>query len=427
MMKFSLPNLIATWIAAVVVLGWSNASACQGPGWHGNIFFSEQGLPEVGGTVAAYVEIVDRPLPGGTVDKPRAPNAVVARVTKVVKGKIDQEYVTLDTPSSSCDYPPGVGQKGLVIGYAKTDADSNIRITTLSESSYGFQFRMNARERACPMPQVAADASIIAYGTQWGEIYSPVSTVGLGKETRASRVVVEPGSRPIYAILGSSWPLIWKIEGDTAHIDRVILVTPPGSVSVFTSAVVGVPKERINYLTCLPVARGGLEEDTLAHVVRRELGRIDKIAAGLSTYRVSLPSLATADISSSPAKIPGFEKLFDISEVNWIGEPKEYDVPPGKFGIASLLEEGRLVELDNVPDPLKKRQTPVYKIVKPVRRLPAGNNYTLYVLGSGVPLPDDPRRSCIFLEETGRLAPESSGHEGCSVTNMNTSDGRNPQ
>jgi hypothetical protein len=277
------------------------------------------------------------------------------------------------------------------------------------------------------MPQAAADALIIAYDTAWGEIYSPVSTVGLGNETRASRIVVEPGSRPIYAVLGSSGPLIWKIEGDTARIDRVILVTPHSSVSAFTSAVVGVPKDRIDYLTCLPIARGGLEEDTLAHVVRRELGRIDKIAAASSTYRVALPSLATADISSSPAKIPGFEKLFDISEVNWIGEPKEYDVAPGKFGIASLLEDGRLVELDNVPDPLKKRHTPVYKIAKPVPQLPAGNRYTLYVLGSGVPLPEDPRRSCIFLEETGRLAPESSGHEGCSVVNMNTSDGRDPR
>jgi hypothetical protein len=427
MTKFRLPGLIAAWSAAVAALGLSDVSACRGPGFHGNIFFSEQRLPEVGGTVAAYVEIVNRRPPGGTVDKPGAPYAVVAQVTKVVRGKIDQDYVTLDTPASSCDSPPRVGEKGLIIGYAKADADSNIRIRTLSESAYGFQFRVNERVRACAMPRAAADALIVAYGTAWGEIYSPVSTVGLGKETRASRIVVEPGSRPIYAILGSGGPLIWKVEGDTARIDRVILVTPPGSVSAFTSAVVGVPKDRVDYLTCLPVAGGGLQEDTLAHVVRRELGRIDKIAAASSTYRVSLPSLATADVSSSPAKIPGFEKLFDVSQVNWIGEPKAYDVAPGKFGIASLLDVGRLVELDKVPDPLKKQHTPVYKIVKPVRRLPAGNRYTLYVLGSGVPLPDDPAPSCIFLEETGRLAPESSGHEGCSVVNMNTSDGRNPQ
>jgi hypothetical protein len=422
--KLRIPGLIAAWATAAVVLGPSSASACMGPDFHGNIFFSELELPEVGGTVAAYVEIVDRPPSGGAVDKSPAPYAVAAHVIKVVKGKIDHDYVTLDTPSSTCDYPPAPGQKGVIVGYATTDADSHIRIRTLSESSYGFQLRKNERARACAMPWAAADALIVAYGTLWGEIYSSVSTVGLGKETRASRVVVEPGSRPIYAILGSSGPLIWKFEGDAARIDRVILVTHPGSVSAFTSAVVGVPKDRIVYLTCLPVARGGLEEDTLAHVVRRELGRVDKIAAASSTYGVALPSLATADISSSPAKIPGFEKLFDISEVNWIGEPKKYDVAPGKFGIASLLEEGRLVELDNIPDPLKRRHTPVYKIVKPVQRLPAGNNYTLYVLGSGIALPEDPRRSCIFLEETGKLAPESSGHEGCEVTNMNSAGGR---
>src|SRR5262249_25682741 len=159
------------------------------------------------------------------VDKPRTAYEVVAHVTKVVKGKIDQKYVTLETPSSSCDHPLRVGEKGLIIGYAKTDAASHTRIATLSESPNGFHFRVKARVRACPMRQAAADALIIAYGTEWGEIYSPVSTVGLGKETRASRVVVEPGSRPIYAILGSSGPLIWKIEGDAARIDRVILVT----------------------------------------------------------------------------------------------------------------------------------------------------------------------------------------------------------
>lgn len=427
MTKFRLPGLVAAWTAAVLALGWSNASACQGPGFHGSIFFSEQGPPEVGGTIAAYVEIVDRPPPGTTGDNQQASYAVVAHVTKVVKGKIDQEYVTLDTPASSCDHPPRAGEKGLIIGYAKTEADSSIRIRTLSESRYGFGFRIKERARACPMPRAADDALIIAYGTTWGEIYSSVSTVGLGRETRASRVVVEPGSRPIYAVLGSSGPLIWRIEGDTARIDRVILVTPPGSESAFTSAVVGVPKDRIGYLTCLPIARGGLEEDTLAYVIRRELGHIDKIAAARSTYSVSLPSLATTEIGSSTAKIPGFEKLFDISEVNWIGEPKEYDVAPGKFGIASLLEEGRLVELDKIPEPLKKQHIPVYKIAKPVRRLPAGNNYTLYVLGSGIALPEDPRRSCIFLEETGKLAPASAGHEGCTVVNMNSSDGRDPQ
>ena len=262
MTKFRLPGLVAAWTAAVLALGWSNASACQGPGFHGSIFFSEQGPPEVGGTIAAYVEIVDRPPPGTTGDNQQASYAVVAHVTKVVKGKIDQEYVTLDTPASSCDHPPRAGEKGLIIGYAKTEADSSIRIWTLSESRYGFGFRIKERARACPMPRAADDALIIAYGTTWGEIYSSVSTVGLGRETRASRVVVEPGSRPIYAILGSSGPLIWKIEGDTTRIDRVILVTPPGSESAFTSAVVGVPKDRIGYLTCLPIARGGLEEDT---------------------------------------------------------------------------------------------------------------------------------------------------------------------
>jgi hypothetical protein len=64
MTKFRLPGLIAAWTAAVLALGSSNASACQGPGFHGSIFFSEQELPEVSGTIAAYVEIVDRPPPG---------------------------------------------------------------------------------------------------------------------------------------------------------------------------------------------------------------------------------------------------------------------------------------------------------------------------------------------------------------------------
>ena len=90
MTKFSLPGLIAAWTAAVAALGSSSASACMGPGFHGNIFFSELGLPEVGGTVAAYVEIVDRPLSGGTADKSPTSFAVVAHVDKVVKGKIDQ-------------------------------------------------------------------------------------------------------------------------------------------------------------------------------------------------------------------------------------------------------------------------------------------------------------------------------------------------
>ena len=69
---------------------------------------------------------------------------------------------------------------------------------------------------------------------------------------------------------------------------------------------------RANYVCCGPDS--GHEATTAACPGcarrRRELGRVDEIAAARSTYRISLPSLATTDISMVSRENSSFEKLF---------------------------------------------------------------------------------------------------------------------
>ena len=188
---------------------------------------------------------------------------------------------------------------------------------------------------------------------------------------------------------------------------------------MYSSAVAGIPADKVTFDLCLPIPRGNLDDDVLRRVLERQIGRYDRIVYRPSLHGIRLPSF---DEFGPSDFLP--DTVAEMDRAVWIGPLAKYSIPPGKPGIAALLRDGALEEMTAIPATLTKRQTKVYRIVKHIERLPAWDPYTIYVLPSGVQAPVNGMDYCVFDGSSGPLADVSRGHEGCGVTNILTSDGR---
>jgi hypothetical protein len=239
--------------------------------------------------------------------------------------------------------------------------------------------------------------------------------VGQDAETVSSRVVIEPGSSPLYVVLSSFVPTIWRFEGAISRVRRAVLVgmTPHG--------VTGIASDRV-VLRTLPGAvcfENFDDTHSAAGVAAREfvegaLGRtVDVFAAAYAIGTLSLPSGSTA-ATATPAAPPGFDPniysrgirftpggVVDIDPAAVVptGLAQAYDVLPAEMGLAQLVASGALVATSEggFPDH--------YLIAEPIPRFPAGlygSEAVWFVLGGGVPLPaGNPGHSCVVSEETG--------------------------
>jgi len=407
--------MIKARLAALAVLSFvlslcEPAYACRGPSDRTIFFAQENDLPVIEGTVAVYLEIVGSPI---------REVPVAARIERVVKGDIGPGDITLEVQPSPCDGFPGPGSRGLVIGRMTKDAGGNVRLAAL----WGPWLRHSAdnpaaKLPACTLPSPGPDAKIMAIGVDRGRIDSPISTVGQGRRTLASRVVLE-GDQPLYLVLGSRAPLVWKVEGKVDLVDHVVVVSPKEISGMYTSAVAGVPADKVTFDLCLPIPRGNLDDDALRRILEREIGRYDRIVYRPGLHGIRIPSFDEFGPSDFlPDTVAGMDQAV------WIGPLTKYTIPPGKAGIAALLRSGALEEMTAVPARLAEQQTKVYRIVKQIDRLPALSRYTTYVLPSGMQPPINGMDYCVFDGASGRLADISREHEGCGVTNILTIDGR---
>jgi len=98
--------------------------------------------------------------------------------------------------------------------------------------------------RQCALPRVPADAVLVAFGAQTG-FDMAASTPGI----KSIPVTVEPGARPIYAVLRSNAQIEWRLSGAVDRIAQLVLIgegnrdgaEPPQVSGVTADHVVVVP------------------------------------------------------------------------------------------------------------------------------------------------------------------------------------------
>ncbi|WP_213290295.1 EF-hand domain-containing protein [Bradyrhizobium sp. sGM-13] len=317
-----------------------------------------------------------------------------------------------------------------------TDKDGVISQQELSD------FRARAERVGCEMPAASEKAKVVMLSSYETEALSSV-TLGLQDNVvHAGRVVVEPGSEPLYVVIASYSPTIWQFSGAVERVERLVMTssrTGPNSGDVNQRSLVGatgIAPERVHFfnksncLTYFNETPSSASLQTIA-AIRSGAGKApETVAAKYSVASFKVPSGAIESVpeqkkgpliiektqgtlkvvgdasnvivQAGPSRAkdemyrfsPGGVIEIDVKAVVSSVPATPYEVLPQQAGLVQLIASGAL------------RQNSLGEyIVREKIRFPAGlygaHSVTFLVM-KGTPYPDgDPGHSCVIVEETG--------------------------
>ncbi|WP_316173170.1 MULTISPECIES: tripartite tricarboxylate transporter substrate-binding protein [unclassified Bradyrhizobium] len=400
---------LAASVALVAMFAFADQALACRVATNQSIFFEEGHLPVIEGTVAVDIEVIETTSVSGPI---------AVRVSRVVRGQLASGPLSLVVEVSSCGGYPPAGSKGVVVGRVSRQSDGSNVIAALW--NYPNRSRLTSETPSCPMPAPQADSDVLALGGSRSRGISPISTVGLDRTTIVSNVRIE-GDRPLYLVLGSRAPTIWSLDGNVGLIDRVVVASDKSLGAMYTSAVSGIPPEKVSFTTCLPMATGGLEDDALRTMLLQEIGRANRIVHSDDLTGIRMPSFErfVPDDVEKPVRL-------DETSIVSVGLLDRYDILPGKAGLDALAGDRAIEEDVDASRRPALRGNKVYRILKPIHRLPALSQYTIYILPAGMDPPVNASDYCVFDGRTGYLIDASLGHWGCSVRNILTETGKDP-
>lgn len=278
---------------------------------------------------------------------------------------------------------------------------------------------------SCELPDANPDDLVVLFGAYEADTVSTTSVAGQDGETGTARVVIEPGTQPLYVVLSAYDSTIWRFEGDVGRVRRVVLV------GYYGQGVTGVTADRVVDQTqwvestyeakCFapfydPQSPEGI---TARHTVSSALGRNPDVVAG--SYSVGALTLPSTAVAPSPAGtvpagfdpdvfelatwfMPGGLLTIDPATVVPVDRAEAYVVLPAAFGLSQLVGTGALeYRGGDIVDA-------VFYIARPLPRFPAGlagAESVTFILKRGVPMPEgDPGHSCVLSEAGRPLANE---------------------
>ncbi len=299
----------------------------------------------------------------------------------------------------------------------------------------------------CNAPKASANAKVILLG---GYKAQSLSTVALGSQeivTGVGNIVVEPGTEPLYLLISSHQPTIWRFYGAVERVERVVITAGHGAQPKILGGALrnlagatGLPAGRLTFpdeTGCLryfsdasssdaarmsAVAKAVTGKDPHTTAARYEMiafnvpsGKIESIGGdrpGLMivqdgvTYMLKDGKMTTIKPNQSLASeldrfTPGGVVTVDAKTVVAPMPVEPYDVLPQEAGLMQLIESGALT-----------RNGSDYMINRKIR-MPAGlygAHSVKFLLRRSVPEPDgDPGHSKIISEETGKPLPRQKG------------------
>jgi hypothetical protein len=292
------------------------------------------------------------------------------------------------------------------------------------------------------MPAPSEKAKVILLSSHRTDALSSVTLGSQDRVINAGRVIVEPGSEPLYVVIATHSPTIWQFTGAVERVERLVMSSSPiGSNSGDTNqrpavGATGVPQERVSFFArfnCLTVfleTPTGASLQTVA-AIRNFTGKAPEIVAArhsIGSFKVPSGTIETRveqrprdlvvrttegmrDIVGDTSNVmiqagrgrakdemnaawPGGVIEFDAKTVVSSVPATGYEVLPELAGLVQLLASGALTQ----------NSLGEY-IVREKIRFPAGlygaHSVTFLVM-KGAPYPGgDPGHSCVISEETG--------------------------
>lgn len=294
--------------------------------------------------------------------------------------------------------------------------------TGLAVDEYMFCPYLPPPPATCDLPEPAATDQVVLFGAYEGDAISTATVAGQDGVTDTARVVIEPGTTPLYVVLSAFESMIWRFEGETSRVARVVLASSAAQGATGLSADVVTDFSGVDCIRAFTDVQSP-EGVAARRVVEIALGRPADIVA--SSYGVGAVSLPSAMVEASIASLdvpPGFDMaiyqtlgqwfspggVIDIDPTRVIARaPAEaYEVLPQAFGLAQLVATGALQNRDFT------FVGGYFYIARAIPRFPAGlhgAHSVTFVLGNGVPLPaGSPGHSCVIAEETGLPIEDNS-------------------
>lgn len=291
-----------------------------------------------------------------------------------------------------------------------------------SEESPDFEDSRRKPARPCSMPRASDGDELILLGTYEGAAISTVAVNGVNAETSLAEIEIQPGDRPIYLVLSSHDPMIWRFSGATGRIRSLVLVSQAKTAR--STPAVGVIGVDGAVISAAPVKGcfdyfyepGSTKAKAAEKAVDNFAGRKPDVIAGLYELQaIQLPSgmASTPDRRRPPPAPDGFDPAVwreaahfspgglaqvDPATVVGPGLAESYDILPHQMGLAQLAGSGALVPTGGG-----------FRVIKPIAHYPAGMggaHSTTLLLASGLPQPaGDPGHSCVMYEG-GRVLTE---------------------
>jgi len=296
----------------------------------------------------------------------------------------------------------------------------------------------------CAMPRPSDGARVVLF-LGAAEALSTATAGSQDVATRTGAIVVDAGRDPLYLVVTSFHPTIWRITGATGRIERLVLAgmstgpneAIPGKLPLIGAT--GIARERVTFLRhphCLHLFESPANWIEAAdRLLKFEIGR-GNVRRGVfgEVSEVSVPSFTHRSLRLQPMPMVVFGrsnsvlviegrtssqlilsgrndldeelKLFMPGGVTQVDAgavvaslPAEpYEVLPQQAGLIQLMQSGALTR-DDQGDFIIGRKI----------RLPAElNGGHKFRLPRGVPEPDGHSgHSCVWVEETGAARPGS--------------------
>jgi Ca2+-binding EF-hand superfamily protein len=315
-----------------------------------------------------------------------------------------------------------------------------------------------AERAACAMPKASDAAKVVVLSAYRGEAISRVALGSQDVMTGTGEIRIEPGEGPLYIVVVSHEPTIWRVTGAVERIERLIAagMTPADSKTALTAArgslmmtlpnneknpvplmgISGVPADRVSFLTratCLKSFTEKVTADSVQTVaaVRRDSGKDPDVVAG--RYNVGGFVVPSGQIRSAydDKNQPRLTIVKEYGTLTLKGDTSGVVVQTGPIDVETDLAQsspGGVVDLDekavvaNAPvaryDILPglagllqlqnsgalTRNSRGEFIIRRQIRFPAGlsGHSVKFVLLRGVPVPEgNPDGAMVISEETG--------------------------
>lgn len=225
---------------------------------------------------------------------------------------------------------------------------------------------------SCGYPIISKEARLILVSAYEGQALSPVALSGPDSVATVVDIRVESGEAPLYVVLASLTPVIWRFSG---AVDRVSQVMASSKVrdaaGRAVAGIVGIPEGRVHFAVKSECAEPFYntkqpERSPGVRGIVRKVGRKQDIT--VANYAIALVVIPSGQFSEkaeypdavepppAPGAVmwpeflrftPGGLVQIEAASVVSPGTAEPYEVLPQEAGIAQLLNEGALEVLES--------------------------------------------------------------------------------